>query len=691
MMAKSLTPPADTVEAVAGLFEPNSICNLSIREDRAFGPSVFLCLGSIRLFPEDKGLEHRARAVRRGAFEWRAPDVAAVNKEIQEVLGIKDLQGGADIRAEDKVRRILDMFGAVPVRLGLSHPIFDPHALEDMPFRRPVTVVSDTSGVLQGGLGFISRYLHPAARIKVPAVTHMEIVNFADRFLKNRRASKVKRPDLMIDHLNSQAGQRVLVQLELRSDVELERTFLLGDPLRGSFQHDQDRELSQLNLSIPIKSYSDRLILEATRQHRSQADSSHRVMLLTGDQGLARMAMAEGINSIYFHSAGADAFFGKRFTGANFHPFSEELHTTSIPEILWELATISGCARLSAEDPERNLTVHAIGEDLAWAPYHSQDDLLWVEFPDGPATSCGPVVRSAEATLSPEAKSHAVAEAPSGSRARPPARRGPLGEGGAAKAALYKFNLGRLFALIDKLEIRQQLPVNEVMTSLGVRTASGLSDYRRFLESGKTIFVDEGSWSAAPPLSRIAVVLQNADVDELRKELRLFPSYVELERVLSQEAVGGAFDATTFGRAAYTYTALAELAELGASVQGKGFFVTPRDPGDDEFAKIAVSAYDRLELGGNWVATGRWLEELIVNDGIHPVVARRRLQSAANRGLVKRVTEGSTTETGHDRQTLRTLALKDGVPYVKVEYLYRGDFLIPGKASSSLKIEMIET
>ena len=42
------------------------------------------------------------------------------------------------------------MFGAVPVRLGLSHPIFDPHALESMPFRRPVTIVSDTSGGLAG-------------------------------------------------------------------------------------------------------------------------------------------------------------------------------------------------------------------------------------------------------------------------------------------------------------------------------------------------------------------------------------------------------------------------------------------------------------------------------------------------------------------------------------------------------------
>ena len=688
-MLKKLTPPSDTVEAVAALFEPNSVCRVSIREDRAFAPSEFLSLGSIRLFPEDNGLEHHSRAVRRGAFEWSAPELAAVKKEIRKVFDIKGLDKTGKTRAEDKIRRILDMFGAVPVRLGLSHPIFDPRVLEDMPFLQPVTVVSDTSGVLQGGLSFISRYLHPAARIKVPAVTHMEIVNFADRFLKNRRADKVKGPDLLMDHLNSQAGQRVLVQLELRSDVELERTFLLGDPLRGSFQRDQDKELSELNLSVPIKSYADRLILEAARQHRSQVGSSHRVMLLTSDQGLARMAMAEGISPIYSRTAGADAFFGKRFTGANFHPFSGELNTTSIPEILWELATISGCARLSAEDSKRHLTIHAIGEDLSWAPYHSQDDLLWVEFPASSGISQKPGNLGQAMSASPEAKGNAVGEGSSRSGTRASAHHGPLGKGGVAKIALYRLNLDRLFALMEKLEIRQQVPLQEVMEILGVRAADGLSDYRRFLESGEMIIAEGERWSAAPPLGRIVVVLKNPDVVELRKELRSSPSYVELERMLSEKSVGSAFDPTTFGRAASTYTALAELTELGASVHGKGFFVTPEDPDDILFGKIAVSAYDRLELGGSWVATGRWLEELIVGHGIHPVVARRRLQSAASRGLIKRVTEGSTTETGHDRHTLKTLGLKDGVPFVKVEYLYRGDFLIPGKASSSLKIEMI--
>ena len=84
-----------------------------------------------------------------------------------------------------------------------------------MPFRRSTTIVADTSGALQGGLDFVARHLHPAARVKVPAIVQMEIVNFADRFLSGRRATRTRPTDLLIDHLLSQGGQRVLLRLEL--------------------------------------------------------------------------------------------------------------------------------------------------------------------------------------------------------------------------------------------------------------------------------------------------------------------------------------------------------------------------------------------------------------------------------------------------------------------------------------------
>jgi hypothetical protein len=71
----------------------------------------------------------------------------------------------------------------------------------------------------------------------VPAIAQMEIVNFSQRFLSNSRSGSVKGLDLLLDHLNSQGAQRVLLRLELQSDIEIERTFLLGDPLRLARRH----------------------------------------------------------------------------------------------------------------------------------------------------------------------------------------------------------------------------------------------------------------------------------------------------------------------------------------------------------------------------------------------------------------------------------------------------------------------
>ena len=64
---------------------------------------------------------------------------------------------------------------------------------------------------------------------------------------------------------------------------------------------------------------------------------------------------------------------------------------------------------------------------------------------------------------------------------------------------------------------------------------------------------------------------------------------------------------------------------------------------------------------------------------------------AAGQGLVRQFAEGSTTETEFDRHTVRVLEVEETVPYVKTEYLYRGDFLIPGMSSSSVRIERVKT
>lgn len=681
MMGTTLISPSAAANAVAEVFQNDATCRLSVREDHAFKANGYVSLGDIELFPT-----HRAdpecilRAVRYGEFEWRSPELDAVTAEFHDQLDVNSRTGDPNKKAVDKVRRICDSLGAVAVRLGLSHPVFDPHALESMPFRRPTTVISDTSGVLQGGLSFVARNLHPSARIKVPAVVQMEIVNFADRFLSNWRATSVKPVDLLMDHINSQAGQRVLLQLELHSDVELERTFLLGDPLRGAFQREEDKELKELNLNVSIRAYADRLILESARQHQNQVSFGHQVVLLTSDQGLARMAMAEGLSPLYFRSSKAASLFGRRLTGTNLHPFTEALCTLSVADVLWELATIFGTARLTTTDGNYGLEVHAIGKDLAWAPYHSHDDLLWLK-PIGGSVKPVEARPFAVATETPSVKSEGDAPATDKRVNAPKAEEGT--------AFLYKMSVDRLLNLIEVLESAQSLPEADAMAVLRLNAPSAARDYRRFLDSGGALLIEGGEWKATPKLTELSIALRNLDLSALRCSLADFPSYAVIQRLLRDHPVGTPMDSANFGRATATYQTLAELTELGAQVYGRGFFTTPNYPDDKTFVSKAFAAYQRLKKDGGWAETGAWLEELIVGEGIHPLVTRQRLQEASERNLLRRFTEGSTTDTRRDRHTLRTLQVIDGAPSIKVEHLYRGDFLIAGKGSSSIRIEEV--
>ena len=113
-------------------------------------------------------------------------------------------------------------------------------------------------------------------------------------------------------------------------------------------------------------------------QHRLQATTIHQLLLLTRDQGLSRMALAEGIDPLCFHSTNQDTIPDQHFTGVNCHSFTENLDSTRIPTIPWNLATMAGAARLeSAEGLKPKLDVWATRNDLPWLPQHSREDRLW--------------------------------------------------------------------------------------------------------------------------------------------------------------------------------------------------------------------------------------------------------------------------------------------------------------------------
>ena len=662
----TLLSPSQAEPGIAEMFRVDGKCALSVSEERAF-QNEWLPLGSISLVATRLEESALVTLVRQGAFEWQLP---GLDKSVEIARSLLGVTRDNNPRGVDKA---MDEVASIATRVGLVHPRFDPMAIEQMPFRRSTTVVVDTSGVLQGALDFVARFLHPAARVKMPAIAQMEIANLTDRFLRIRRArSRKRRIKELIEHLTSQGGQRALLRLELHADTEVERTYLLGDPLRSAFEKDTDRDLRDLDISSPIRSYADRLILEAARHHQAQSGPAHFVRLLTGDQGLARMALTEGVRPLFFSATKAADVFGQRLSGQTFHPFSGDLQHVPLAALLWELATAFGSARLTRSD-ESIFQVSALGEHLSWAPYHAEQDLLWCNLQ---------LTASSNADVE-ETVGH-VETAPAQVRSVNMGRVSTHPRRVRRSTSFLRFNPERMFRLICALDDYQEMPatdVEKVIQSKG-------DEYRRFLQSAELVHFAEGVWKAGKRILPLSAALRNERVEEVREILLGAPSFGAFAERLGKLATGTPLNTTDLGHRLATYRILGEVTLLCAPASGRGIFATPNVPEAEAFSEIALAHFASLDREGHGlVATGEWLESMIRDEGIHPEVARRLLDEASETGLIRRSTEGSTTQLRFGDRIVHVLRIDSGLPAVVPIYLYRGDYLIPGKASVSLRIE----
>lgn len=704
MSGHQLISPRQADEAIARFFLANRAGRLEVIEEKAFAGQP-LVLGTIHLSATDAEPANLKAAVRNGSFAWATPDKAPFLEALRKLCDVASLKNkDHQDTASERLERLLDDMADIGVRLGLLWPRFDALSVRDMPFKRPATVVADTSGVLQGALGFVAQHLHPMARLKIPAVSHMEVINQADRYLKLRRTKGARRDVVLAEHLKSQTSQRVLLRLELREDTEVERNLLIGDPLRSAFKEDRDSDLKEMNVNVPIRSYVDRMILESARQHQAYASPGHPVHLLTGDQGLARMALAEGISPLFFRKAQADHFFSTTLTGANFSPFTGRIISTPLSAVLWELATAFGRARLVSDDGSV-VEVTAIDEELSWSAFHSQEDLLWFRtesipsWPDPSIVTIPPSARPSDrksglASASPPALSVISPAETRRKPAEPKAvkRTGEgsprLSEGNGAGVPFYRLNIRGLVALIDLLSANRHVDDEAVLNAIGLRHPTGLAEYRRFLLSGGMIADEHGQWHPTDRLIALGTAQREADLQRMAAELSATPSYAGFASLLAERAVPGQpVDLPIPARVLPSYLALGEVTGIGMSIPNEGYFATLARPDLKTFVERALERYRRLAPEGGWVASGDWLEALAREDGIHPVMARESLQEAAAADLIRRWTEGSTTDTRHDDHTLRVLEVTARHPRIETVYLYRGDFLMPDKSSSSLKLE----
>ena len=671
-----------TAQDVSGL-------HLQVREDKCF-QNNWVTVGRIQLFPDPPmasaqetvtDIQRIIEALRLGFFEWSIPSQSDLAGEIESVLPTP--RKGVTASQRKKIVEATKTVVHIAMRCGLAHPVFDALMLGRMQLRRPLSIVVDTNAVLQGGLDFFARHVTTRARIKVPALVHMEILNFCERYFSQRRKESYT-SHMLLDHLNGQGGQRVLLRLETDQGVEFERPRLGADPLRGVVAPDSDAEDKNLGLQQVQRSFADRLILETAVQHRDQVGPEHPVMLLTSDQGLARMALAESIQPIFFDSNAVSQLFGERLSGIGFVPFSvngPKFHGIGLVDVLWEFASTFGASRLTIDADKAAFEVLALGEEVAWQPYHSYEDLLWTR--EDMPTRVGPDEGKEAHNQAPRVIAR-KAEEDQGRRTDIVAEGRP--KSSSTRAGTYSFSLNSMLRLLGVLHESREISDDAAMSVAKVRSVSSYGEYYNFLVAGGFAIRENGVLRKSERLDELFMALREGDHPKIAEFLG---GIVSFKAFLDKLLVGTALEqkeSELRNDSFRSYSNLAEICCLGVRFVDRGIFGTPNNPRPAEFVAPALEAYEAVRGGESFALTGAWLEKLAIQYGIHPVRARQRLAEGHQGGYVRRFFEGSTPDTRFENRTMQILEVDRGQPIVRTIKLYHGDFLMPGRASVGVKL-----
>lgn len=653
--------------------------SLEVSEDRCFSDK-FMPIGTVAVYPGASAApnadltETKARleqALQYGAFEWKVPERDALREELRKVLdldGVVD-EGKSKDRTDRQITAAVNAVVHLAVRCGLTAPILDPMIVSRLLQMRYLLIMMDTSAVLQGGLDFVRLHLAERVRIGVPAIVQMEIVNIADRYFKQRRA---KNPGIgaFLDHTLSQAGQRALVRLDMEQEVERPR--LGSDPLRGIVQVGSDAEDKRLGLQVVQKSFADRLILETAIRRRKDALVGASVWLMTADQGLARMALAEGIEPLFFRSDTDAGVFGATLSGVPFRPWpmgTARAYSVPLATVLWECAVTFGSAKIVSAGTGAEFEVRSMGEQLSWQPYHVRDDLLWVR--SGAGTTERPLRSARHDERSVAGRLTRMSREPRG----------------AAKSltGAFKFRPSAMLDLVGRVATTP-LSDADAMKAVGVASRRTYSEYYRFLLAGHLVVRSGERIHATDALTSLATALRGSDFDGIRSHLALVPSFNDFLQTLDERSPLEKRQAGIRGGAFPSYCAFAEMCCAGIRLESGAILATPEDPVPEVFAEIAISAYDAVRRGEHLALTGFWLEHLVREFGIHPVRARQRLAEAKQGGLLRRYFEGSTPETRYPDRKFHLLENREGQSILSEVNLYHGDFLQPGQSSASIRL-----
>jgi len=655
------------VEILAEIADEDLSLVLEVCEDICFGNDKgeyeWINLGKIELKPENDKIQ---TAIQYGFYEWLIPRKDEIDCIVSNTFSKID----PNIK-EDRINNAKKWFyqGVQDIvrRLLLLLPTFDPDSFVRMPLKRPTTIVPDTSAVHQGGLDFVAKFLSPMARIKIPAVVYMEIESQMDNYMniRSNRKEKGTRIKALERHLLSQGGQRALLRMELMSDVEMDRGDLGSDPIRGIItRSDSDPEDKVLEQSKVVKSFADRLIIETARLHRSQVRPDHPLAILTSDQGMARMAMAEGMDVLFFQARNSPEPTGRILTGTHVHPFDADFYSIPLTDVLWECAVSFGGAKLRNIKDDSFLELWALGgpEQLTWYPLHAKDDLIWGYYVQAHPKK---EIKSDKEFLSSEKRF-------------------------ASKG--YKITSPKMIDFISILVENNNLAKDQLNEILSVKDQTTTNQYVKFLESGKFISESEQNIEATDKLRMLGKAIKELDISKIHGLLLDVPSYSNFHDFI-QKGRQINIDSPEIPISKFfiqSYIALGEMASAILSISDKYIVVTDAEPSIAEFAAQAYKCYKDISQNSDTdtelILTGEWLECLALQFNIHPIRVRKLLEDSRQKGVLDFFVEGSTPDTRFPKHTMTVLELEQGKPVLKKIFLYQGNFVTPGFASNRIKI-----
>lgn len=663
---------------------------LFVSEDICFADDTggkWVSLGSVRFYPGSSESEYDIEsAIRFGGFEWFIPDNEAINSSIDQSL---PREVNSDLRKKIK-KAFHEGLQDVVRRTHLALPVFDADTLSILPLRQPTTIVPDTSAVHQGALDFVCRFLTPWARVKVPAIVHMEIITNVDNYFKKVRFSSEntdkskRRCTALRQHILSQGGQRTLLRIELTPEIELDRGDLGADPLRGIVTAASDPEDKKLGLQDVPRSFADRLILETARRFQVQVRPDHPLFILTSDQGMARMAMAEGMSVFFFQARSAPIVTGKTLTGTLHHPFLSEIYTVSLIDVLWELAVSFGQLLITGEGEDDKLELFGIGaasEGVTWQPLHARDDLIWgrCKLPELHNEKAGRPKKWPEEHAEQPKEEEIVAE------------RAKETKGEALDLhGWYKFSLNNMLSLIGHIINSDSLNREQAQGLVGLAGKTFIK-YERFLRSGNLVSAEGDCLVSTEKLVQLWQALTKSDTGSVQSVLKSVPSFEALFRYMSEKKMA-AFDDPEIPAPQSvrpTYFILGEAVCAWLRVVDVGLVSTLGEPDPQEFARLAVATYSKLAESDDteWVLTGKWLEHMATENSIHPMISKKLLTDARNGGIIQVFAEGSTPDTRFEDHHFWALFMKDDFPYAERVFLYHGNFILPGTSAVRIKIQ----